>query len=682
VEVNLREWVARLCFAASVGLVAVGQLIGNATDPAFGDLVGIVAAFGFTAALIGWTLDSAVPIQARAADVAGAGLGVAATLLPWLLPSEQLATWPEGWQPALVIALLLVGTIARALQGSETALPVVALLGVGLGLLSGAEGYVQGELTRLSEVLLVGGGGLLVAYAALDARQVGETVGSRSFRYGGGAVLLTALAAGLAVGAYVIAERNEKTFDVTRDQAFTLSDQAQRVAGELAFDVEVTAFFRDSAQGRGAFASLIERFEEASPHISVEWVDPLRDPRRAAAAEITGEQGTVILRGNERERRLEWEITEDELVRALVMLGSEQDHQVCWSLGHGEPDPDDEFTAAGLGAVRLELEGLNYKVQKVYVGNTGIPRDCRVLVVARPTTPWFAYEREALAAYVAEGGRALLLLEPGTVPELAVDLERYGVLVGDDLVVDLDERNRLLGVEDPTFLVLQAERFGTHVITRSLGASVVASVARSVRASREPPEGTAVQDLLRTSPMAWAETDLQAASIGLDEGETTGELPIMAVVEVEDPAALRVATQDQGEDDAEPAPEPGAAEEAAPAGAEAEPSPAAAAPDEVPASRGVPEDFAPAAGGRLAVIGDADFATNQMVGLGNNRDLLLNAVAWLADEEDQIGERPEAGERLEIGIGASALWCLLSVGVIPGLAAAIAAMTMIRRSWL
>jgi ABC-type uncharacterized transport system involved in gliding motility auxiliary subunit len=103
---------------------------------------------------------------------------------------------------------------------------------------------------------------------------------------------------------------------------------------------------------------------------------------------------------------------------------------------------------------------------------------------------------------------------------------------------------------------------------------------------------------------------------------------------------------------------------------------------DVPLTRAVPADLAPKAGGRLVVIGDSDFASNQFLSWGNDRDLFLNAVAWLTDEEDQIGERPEQGEPLEIGGAASALWCLLSVVVVPGIAAGVAAITLVRRSYL
>ena len=46
--------------------------------------------------------------------------------------------------------------------------------------------------------------------------------------------------------------------------------------------------------------------------------------------------------------------------------------------------------------------------------------------------------------------------------------------------------------------------------------------------------------------------------------------------------------------------------------------------------------------GRLAVIGDADFATDAYLDVLGNKDVALNAVAWLVGEERTAGVRAGA----------------------------------------
>jgi ABC-type uncharacterized transport system involved in gliding motility auxiliary subunit len=535
--------------------------------------------------------------------------------------------------------------------------------------------FALGSMEGAPTWLALAGAALLVLYPLLDRQRVQTTVSSRSFVLGSGSSLMVVLAAGLSVGLYLLAERNDHTFDLTSDAQHTLSDQAAKVARELSQPVEVLAFFRNGSPGERGFRPMIELFEQQTDQLQVRFVDPLRSPGLANQHEITGDHGTVILSLGDRTRRLDWEIAEDELVEALLMLQSEVTHTVCWSMGHGEPDPDDEYDERALGAVVTELEALNYQVVRTPTANQGVPRECDALVVARPQLDWLPYEREALAAYLAEGGAAMVLLEPSLSPELAADLERYGVAVGDDLVLDVNPNNQLMGVSDPMFVVLSGRNLLSHPITESLAAAVVLPISRSVSPLRDR-EGLSVRALLQTSADAWAEQNPEADSVEPSPGELVGDVPVAVVSVIDDPAVLEVARSTAAPPVEEaPLPLEGAAEPGS--------EPVDRAPkvpqlnDDV--GRAVPADLAPTPGGRLVVFGDSDFAANGFVLFGNNRDLFLNTVAWLVEEEGQLGERPEAGDTLEITTFGEAMLCLVSVIFVPGGIALLALATFLRR---
>lgn len=536
---------------------------------------------------------------------------------------------------------------------------VVALLG------ALATWWVLDDLAGAPTWFLVGGAVSLILYAVLDRDRIDTTVRSRSFVYGSGSGLMVVMVTALAVAGYLLARDHDKTWDLTRSGDFTLSDHTRKVVAGLDEDVELLAFYRNESPDQRAFRDLARRLQEVSPRLKVQYVDPLRQPRLAEQHEVTSDHGVVVVRAGDRERRIESEPTEERLVTALVMVTSDSDHRICWSMGHGEPDPDDQYDQRGLGHIVGALDGLNYQVTKTFVGTTGIEPECEALIVARPLTDWFPYEREALAAYLAGGGRAFLLLEPDTVPELAAEMARYGVAVGDDIVLDLNPKNQLTGVQDPSFVVLTDDNIRPHPITRNLAAAIVLPISRSVSPNGPPPDGLSVVTLLRTSERAWGETAPDAPDVEPSEGELIGEVPVMAVVEIDDPAALDVAVPDAGR----------AAEDVAPSGG--------APPIDVgDASRGVPAHYAPKAGGRLVIVGDADFANNVFLDWGNNRDLFLNTVAWLVDEEDQLGERPRGGDSLQMTQVGEAMLCLVSIFLVPGAAVFFAAVTLLRRRFL
>ena len=137
-----------------------------------------------------------------------------------------------------------------------------------------------------------------------------------------------------------------------------------------------------------------------------------------------------------------------------------------------------------------------------------------------------------------------------------------------------------------------------------------------------------MQVLAHASQSSFGETDLSDPSGKIEPTpgkDIIGSVPLAVAVEVEDPAAIRTKT-----------------ETALPEGS---PVPA------VPAASSSP--LPTKAGGKVVVFGDADFASNQMIASGLNQDLLLNTVAWMVGEDDQISIRSnEASKgRLEMKIG-------------------------------
>ena len=68
-------------------------------------------------------------------------------------------------------------------------------------------------------------------------------------------------------------------------------------------------------------------------------------------------------------------------------------------------------------------------------------------------------------------------------------------------------------------------------------------------------------------------------------------------------------------------------------------------------------------------VGDADFASNQLLGFQGNQDFFLNAVAWLAEDADMISIRPKDAENQALFLSRQAqqnvAW--LALAILPGL---------------
>jgi ABC-type uncharacterized transport system involved in gliding motility auxiliary subunit len=94
-----------------------------------------------------------------------------------------------------------------------------------------------------------------------------------------------------------------------------------------------------------------------------------------------------------------------------------------------------------------------------------------------------------------------------------------------------------------------------------------------------------------------------------------------------------------------------------------------------------PDDNAPKPETRVAAIGDSDFAANNYLGVEGNRDLFMNTVSWLSQQESLISIRPrEASDRrltLTANITNAIFW--LSIFIIPAAVLGAGAATWWRR---
>lgn len=564
--------------------------------------------------------------------------------------------------------------------------PLFALLGGLTLLVAAALSFLQLGSTVWGSTA-GGGAALLALWVGLDYARVERIVSSRVFRYGAGAALLSVLALAAGVFAVVLANKHDHTFDLTQDRRHSLSDHGHSVAAALTEDVQVRAYFRTGSMEAADFQVLADNLQQATEHLHVEVIDPYRKPRLAQDDAVTSDTGPVILELGDRSQRLETDFSEEAVVDALIRLQSAEDHTVCWSVGHGEPSADDDVEPDGYGGVIRTLEGQNYTVENRHLATQGLA-GCDAFVLASPVDEPLPMEREAIAAYLASGGRALVMIDFDRTPKLAASMARFGVQVRNDLLFENDP-SHLLAANQQEMVAFHGDSYDEwHQVTSSLQGVTVMPLVRSVSAIPDV-EGLDVTEIIHSSDQSWAETSLSADDsdlFGPDDADLVGNVPVAVAVEVSDPSVLAVAARAP-----EPAPEPDAPEEpnaSAPtdggaATAEPEPEPVPIVTpsfDPQDPSLGVPADFAPAAGGRLVVIGDVDFASNAYMATGG-KSLFLNTIAWLVEEDHQLGDRgdDEESELLSLSLlGELGVW-LVSVFVVPGLTILAAVLVRLRR---
>jgi ABC-type uncharacterized transport system involved in gliding motility auxiliary subunit len=422
----------------------------------------------------------------------------------------------------------------------------------------------------------------------------------RASRYGTTAVISTLLAVAILGLLGFLAQRHPIRFDWSEAGVHSLSDQTRKVLESLTQDVNVTAFV--SAGEIQPVRELLERYAYESPKFKLEFADPTARPDLVEKLGISPDKlGKGLVRVAIGSDAVELaELDEEKLTNALVKLTRQGTKKVYFLEGHGERAVKGEGAEGKEGFSRAAeaLRNENYQIESLVLGQKGdVPEDADVVVVAGPTRTLPEEEHAALERYLERGGSLLVLVDPRSKTDLATDLERWGVSLGDDVVVD-----RLQGFFGRAATPFAGE-YGAHPITEGLREVTLFHVARSVRATEAAR--ARYTEIVKTSPDSWAERDLEAFF-----GDGKAEL---SEADLKGPVPLAVAGKPvvKGAD-------------------------AAATPPGHPEAESAKSESGP----RLVVFGDSDFAANQLLDSYRNRDLFVNSANWLLGDVEAISVRP------------------------------------------
>jgi ABC-type uncharacterized transport system involved in gliding motility auxiliary subunit len=483
---------------------------------------------------------------------------------------------------------------------------ILGWLGVALVLAAVGVRFVRPTWARTYNALALSGLAVTFVYLLSQWREIARSFSGRQARYGSLAIGSIVLVAAILVGVNYIAKRQARRWDLTANQVFSLSDQTRKVLQSLDAPVHVRVFARSDDFQR--FRDRLTEYESVSKHVTVEYFDPDQKPTLASQFNVQS-YGTVVFEYRGRTERAVGD-GEQELTNALIKVVQGTQRKVYFVQGHGEKDPTNSSDRSGFSEAKRALESDNFTVETLPLLQKGaVPEDATVVVVAGPKTDYLAPETDALRAYLRRGGKLLLLLDPPEKPDsppltnLLALAHEWGIAVGHDLIVDATGIGQLAGIQSPVVPV--ALRYPSHPITENFNVMTAFPLARSVAPVSGGVGGHYAQSFIETGEAAWAVADLKKVlETGQiqpkpDKADKTGPISIGAAV-------------------------------SAPA-AEA-PADAAGAKKESNDAR-KPET-------RVAAIGDSDFATNRMLGVQGNRDLFLNTVNWLAQQENLIAIRP------------------------------------------
>jgi ABC-type uncharacterized transport system involved in gliding motility auxiliary subunit len=447
----------------------------------------------------------------------------------------------------------------------------------------------------------------------------------QAVRYTISGVVAVVLAIALTIMVNWLSSHRWARADWTTTQIYSLSEKTENILSGLSEEIRVVVFMTPQTSMYDQVQELLERYKAASDMITVEHIDPEREPiKTTQLAERFGVQvaDTVVFIYGDRtkyvtsDQMAEMDYSgmqygqgptmrafkgEEQFTSAILSLVAPDVPKVYFVTGHGEASLDSGGVSdRSLRILEDALKRENMETADITLLSGEIPDDAALLAIVGPTRAYTEAEIEALDAFLDRGGRLLVALDPliepaGTMRPTRLEalLASRGVTVRDDLVVDPSRR---LPFYDLSAVYL--EDFPAHAVTQGLeGFAVLFTVSRSLAA-----EGEGSTVIVQTSDEGWGEADLamllRGEPVALDDADNPG------------PAAVGVAVEDV-------APAPGV------------------------------ED-AEEIGYRLVVFGDSDFMTDVDISNAGNAILAANAFNWLTAREDLVGIPPRDVEQVSL----------------------------------
>ena len=403
----------------------------------------------------------------------------------------------------------------------------------------------------------------------------------RSTRLGANSALMVALFLAIVGIVNFLAVRHSIRWDFSENQNYTLAPETYRVLRNLPREISVTVFTREKDPGYQAYKERLDSYRQASPKLTVQFIDPERQPKVAQNYGVTRTDVAIFESGPQSVR-----ITspaEVEITGALVRVSKDAKKRIVFLEGHGERSLEDK-DRGGMALTKEVLEKQGYDVGTVtLLQEPSVPGNTDVLIVAGPRRAVTKEEKERIQAYVAQGGHLLMVLDPDTQSNMDDLLKVWGLELGPGVLVDLQDR---LAQGDLTALLVRT--FTDHEITHELTAAVLFPLARHLIFHEEQGKDWDYVPLARTSPRSWAETDMKGRVVSYDEK-----------ADVQGPLALAAAlTPKQAPEEGKPRP-------------------------------------------AVVVVGNSAFASNGFINFVGNSDFFQRTVGWLSEERDLISLTPK-----------------------------------------
>lgn len=383
------------------------------------------------------------------------------------------------------------------------------------------------------------------------------SVSVKSLKFGAYSTGMIAVAVAIVVIANIVLEELPGTWtslDLTKEKLYSLTEQTKEYVKGI--DEDVTIYVLVNKDNRDiTLSQTLERYEDLSSHIKVEYVDPQVNPR--FHTQYTTDSiniNSLIVVSDKRNKVINYsdvyESTVDYNTFQTTTTGYDGEGQITSALdyvltddmpqmyileGHGEAALSTGFTAA-LAKENVEYETINL------LNYDKIPEDAACLLINGAVKDFSADDKDKVIAYLEAGGRVVLVAgyTEEETPNLDSLLSYMGMSIAEGMIVEQDTRQYY---GNPYYLL---PTISNNDYTEGIYGQryyIFAPFALGILIENEDAEGMSYERILSTSDTAFSKVNLaNIEAYNKEEGDIDGPfvIGVEAVKSLENAEAVMV----------------------------------------------------------------------------------------------------------------------------------------------
>ncbi|MCR5666592.1 MAG: Gldg family protein [Eubacterium sp.] len=241
-----------------------------------------------------------------------------------------------------------------------------------------------------------------------------------------------------------------KSIDITSNKVYTLTDDTLEYLDTLEDDITIYVWVDESSCDE-TLDKTLNRYEDASKHITVEYVDPNVSPQfyetytdeaptENSMIVVNGDKSKVVSYDDVYETEINYSTYQYEttgydgegLITSAINYVTSTEQPIIYTLdGHGETSLDDSFTSA--------IEKMNITTQTIsLLQEDAVPDDCELLIINGPTSDLNEDDAQKVIDYIEDGGKVLITLSytDEDMPNFESILESVGMSTVEGVVLD------------------------------------------------------------------------------------------------------------------------------------------------------------------------------------------------------------------------------------------------------